>query len=85
MDIEKLENGNYNILGYKGNKTEIEIHYKIEDGFVESVSLYAGSELSQQRKKNIEKIIIPSGIKKIKDDAFKIFFNLKQFYNTFDK
>lgn len=70
-DIEKNENETYEIFGYKGKKTEIEIPFCVSNSFVEKVSLNG-----KYNNKNInnylflKKIIIPNGITEIKDFAF---------------
>ncbi|MBQ8425699.1 MAG: leucine-rich repeat domain-containing protein [Clostridia bacterium] len=76
-NIKKLDNGNYEILGYKGNYNEIEFPYKIANSVVESVSLNGSlSENSLEKAKDIKKVVIPEGIKELGMMAFSKCYSL---------
>ena len=67
-EVKKLENGNYNIYNYKGLGKEIEIPYRVEDGFVEEFSLYYSCK-GWLFESSLTDIIIPYGIKKVGNNA----------------
>jgi len=77
-EIQKLDNGNYEILGYKGSDSVIEFPSKIANGYVEKVSLNGKvSGITQSSAKNIKNIIIPDTVKIVDDRAFDNCINLK--------
>ena len=78
--VKKLKNGNFEICYYKGKETEIEIPYKVGNGFVEKISklrnLFYGGLSNAQAIIKIKTIIISDGVKEIGIDAFEDCINL---------
>ena len=80
-EIKKLDNGNYEILGYKGNETEIEIPSKVSNGVIEKISLNGKSSgITQESAKNIRIIKIPNTVKSIGGRAFDNCLNLTNIF-----